>query len=115
MHKTELCKNDQSVPYNPLASECVYARNSKGAALRQADRDIREKAVQRAETIQQRSYSQPYNPITGAPIVPLTAMLGARRCADVRDEKGSVALQRLRQRLLFLLLVFPPLLCGRVC
>lgn len=78
MHRTEFRKNDHSVPYNLVTTE--YLRTDKGAALQQADTYIREKAAQRAETIQQRSYSQPYNPITGEPLVPVTARLGA--CAQ---------------------------------
>lgn len=89
MNKTEFHKNDHSVPYNPVTTE--YHRTSKGAALQQADHVIREKAAQRAETIQQRSYSQPYNPITGEPIVPVTARLGACRpgCRGLAARAGG--------------------------
>lgn len=88
MNKTEFHKNDHSVPYNPVTTE--YHRNSKGAALQQADHFIREKAAARAETIQQRSYSQPFNPITGERITPITQRLGAEVWTGERKREGGV-------------------------
>ena len=70
---TELQKNDHSMPYNLVSSE--YHPNSKGEALKQSDAQVRQKALMRAETIQSRSYSQPFNPITGAPVQKVSVML----------------------------------------
>lgn len=86
---TEFHKNDHSVPYDVVTSD--YARGAKGEQLRATDEAVMGKALQRAQTIQSRSYSQPYNPITGAPVVPVEKIgRGLGRVKEVDLHRKSI-------------------------